>query len=364
MGKKGGLEPLGIVPGELEFLPGLLLKWYRAGHRQLPWRLDPTPYHVWVSEIMLQQTRVEAVLGYYQRFLQALPTVQALANATEDQLFKLWEGLGYYSRARNLHRAAQVICRQYQGQLPADYDALLALPGIGSYTAGAIASIAFGQAVPAVDGNVLRVITRLTACEANISQAAVRCGVQALLSQVIDPGAPGEFNQALMELGALVCRPNGAPLCQSCPLASHCRAYGQGSQLAFPVRDAAKARTVVQRSVFLLRCEKQVALHRRPSKGLLAGLWELPGTDGWLPAEAAQKFLQQEWNLPVRWIRAGGASRHIFTHREWQMHSYLADCAQPVGEGLEWFSWDQLQTQCCLPSAFSGFLGELQNFLQ
>ena len=218
----------------MENISPALLDWFYKNHRILPFRTDPSPYHVWLSEIMLQQTRVSAALPYYERFLAALPDIPALAACEEEKLHKLWEGLGYYSRVRNLQKAARIVCEQYGGQLPADYDALRALPGIGDYTAGAVASISFGIPVPAVDGNVLRVFSRLYNDPAAVTEPAVKKAFTARVMEHQPPDAPGDYNQALMELGALVCVPNGAPLCEKCPLARLCAARAAGTALELP----------------------------------------------------------------------------------------------------------------------------------
>ena len=228
----------------MENISPALLNWFYANHRILPFRSDPTPYHVWLSEIMLQQTRVSAALPYYERFLAALPDIPALAACEEEKLHKLWEGLGYYSRVRNLQKAAKIVCEQYGGELPADYDALRALPGIGDYTAGAIASISFGLPVPAVDGNVLRVFSRLYNDDGLITDPKVKRAFTARVMEHQPPAAPGDYNQALMELGALVCVPNGAPLCEQCPLAHLCQARAAGTTLSLPRKAAPKARRI------------------------------------------------------------------------------------------------------------------------
>lgn len=257
-----------------------LLFWFSQSHRDLPWRREPSPYHVWVSEVMLQQTRVEAVRPYYERFLAALPTVQALAGCPQEQLLKLWEGLGYYSRARNLQRAAQEIVRSYNGQLPASYDLLKKLPGIGDYTAGAIASIAFDLPVPAVDGNVLRVLTRVLACPDDIALPATKETFRQLLLPVEPTPGAGAFNQALMELGAVVCLPNSPPQCLVCPLQGLCLAHQQGCETDFPVKTPKKARRIEQRTLLLFSCTfpegKRILLHRRPEKGVRAACGNFP----------------------------------------------------------------------------------------
>ena len=296
-----------------------LLAWYEANKRDLPWRRTTEAYPVWISEIMLQQTRVEAVRGYWARFLEALPSVAALAAVEEDRLLKLWEGLGYYSRARNLKRAAQQMVERFDGALPKDYAALLSLPGIGEYTAGAIASIAFGIPVPAVDGNVLRVMARLGDDASDILDPAVRRAVRQRLCEELPAERPGAFNQAMMELGATVCVPNGAPHCEACPLAQFCRARAAGRERVLPVRSGKKARRVEEKTVFVLRAPQgAVAGYRREAGGLLASLYQLPDVPGFLePAEMAAQLADWgarplgEWRIYDR--------RHVFTHVEWHM---------------------------------------------
>ena len=261
----------------LELLPIPLLQWYRENARVLPWRSDPTPYHVWISEIMLQQTRVAAVLDYYRRFLAELPTVADLAAVEEDRLMKLWQGLGYYNRARNLQKAARQIMEDHGGVFPNTYEAIHALAGIGDYTAGAISSIAFGIPEPAVDGNVLRVTARITGDDGDIMKPDTKARMGAALKRVMPVEAPGDFNQALMELGATVCLPNGAPLCDQCPTKDFCTARLTERTGELPVKAAKKARRVEERTVFLIFRDGAVALRRRKSRGLLAGLWEYPG---------------------------------------------------------------------------------------
>ena len=258
----------------MENIAPALLNWFYANRRILPFREDPTPYHVWLSEIMLQQTRVSAALPYYERFLAALPDIPALAGCEEEKLHKLWEGLGYYSRVRNLQKAAKIVCAQYGGQLPADYNALLALPGIGEYTAGAIASISFGLPVPAVDGNVLRVFARLYNDPRLVTDPQVKREFTARVMEHQPPAKAGDYNQALMELGALVCLPNGAPLCEQCPLGTLCRARAAGTALSLPQKTPPKARRITPVTVALVLNEGRVLLQQRPAKGLLAGLWQ------------------------------------------------------------------------------------------
>ena len=299
-----------------------LLAWYDENKRDLPWRGDhPDPYQVWVSEIMLQQTRVAAVMPYYRAWMEELPTVEALAAADEERLMKLWQGLGYYSRARNLQRAARMIMENFGGRFPESRSDLLSLPGVGEYTAGAVASIAFGRQVPAVDGNVLRVAARVADIREDIMDTKVRASFQALMEAAMPADRPGIFNQALMELGATVCLPNGAPLCQRCPAKGFCAALAQGRVGELPVKTPKKARRVEKRAVWLIFWENRVALRRRPDKGLLAGLWEFPNElgDGPLPPD---------WGIGACSEEYGGQAKHIFTHIEWRM-------AALAGERLE-----------------------------
>ena len=335
---------------ELEQLPIPLLLWYRDNARDLPWRRQPTPYRVWISEIMLQQTRVAAVLDYYRRFLQAAPTVEDLAALPEDALMKLWQGLGYYSRARNLQKAARQIVEERGGVFPNTYEEIRALPGVGDYTAGAVASIAFGLPVPAVDGNVLRVVTRITGDEGEITAPAVKKRITAALAQVIPLDAPGAFNQALMELGATVCLPNGAPLCDRCPAADFCTARREERTGELPVKAAKKARRIEARTVFLIFWEKKVALRRRPGRGLLAGLWEYPNelSPAPCPVEAAG-------------LSGGPAGKHIFSHIEWHMTAQIVEAASPeLPEGWVWADRAALERDYAVPNAFQAFAGAVE----
>ena len=344
-----GVSPAIVAP---------LLAWYDEGHRDLPWRAVPTPYRVWVSEIMLQQTRVEAVRGYFDRWMQALPDIPALAAADEAVYMKLWEGLGYYSRVRNLHRAAVEVCEQYGGELPADYARLLALPGVGEYTAGAIASIAFGLPVPAVDGNVLRVAARLDNDLTPITDAGYKKQTRARFAALMPADRPGDLNQALMELGATVCLPNGAPRCADCPLQHLCLGCHHGNAAMLPVRAAKKARRVENRTVLLARCGPLVGIRRRPAKGLLAGLWELPALAGHLsPEETRAALAAQGWQ--VQKLLSLRPAKHIFTHVEWHMNGYYIELAAPP-DGLTFVSPAALRADYALPSAFRAFLSVIE----
>ncbi|MDE6280408.1 MAG: A/G-specific adenine glycosylase [Oscillospiraceae bacterium] len=330
----------------LERLPIPLLEWFRDNARPLPWRDDPTPYHVWLSEIMLQQTRVAAVLDYYKRFLVEAPDVAALAALPEERLMKLWQGLGYYSRARNLQKAAKVIVEDYGGTFPPDYAAIRALPGVGDYTAGAICSIAFGQAVPAVDGNVLRVYARIVGDDGDISTPQMKKQVTQALEAVIPVSAAGAFNQALMELGATVCVPRGAPLCDRCPAKGFCAALAQDRVGELPVKAPKKPRRVEERTVWLIFHASQVALRRRPGRGLLAGLWEFPNEpgDGPLPGAWGINALSQEY---------AGQAKHIFTHIEWHMALRAVEAASDeLPDRWVWADRMELEQKYAVPNAF------------
>lgn len=341
-----------------------LLSWYRACARDLPWRKTTEPYRVWVSEIMLQQTRVAAVLGYYERFLAAFPSVEALADAPEETLMKQWEGLGYYSRARNLQRAAQIVARTFGGEFPDTYEGLLSLPGVGDYTASAVASASFALREPAVDGNVLRVFTRLTDCHDDIADPRTKKNVREQIGAVM-PRSPEDirvFNQALMELGAVVCAPGGPPKCGLCPLAERCLGRSRGSAESLPVKSPKKARREEKKTVFLLLQDGKIALRKRPGRGLLAGLWEFPNADGALDeaAAAAQAGL---WGLTPRiWSRRMTA-RHIFTHVEWHMTGYVLEVSGGGPEDFFWADGPELEKRA-VPSAFTRFLSEARAALR
>lgn len=336
-----------------------LLEWYQKCARVLPWRSDPTPYHVWISEIMLQQTRVEAVKEYYQRFLKELPTIQHLAEVPEQQLLKLWEGLGYYNRAKNLQKAAKQIVTEYQGKLPPDYQKLQKLPGIGRYTAGAIGSIAFGLPVAAVDGNVLRVLSRLLASKDNISKNETKLKYENLLSGVLVEMKrayhPGAFTQALMELGAMVCVPNGAPKCLLCPLQQLCQAYEKGIAESLPIKDGKKARRVESKTVFVLTCENRIAIRKRPETGLLSSLWELPNVEGILSQKQVKEQLKN-WDLEVVTIQKLEKAKHIFTHIEWNMIGFEITVKSIENNHLFlWSTIQELKEQYPLPTAFGAY---------
>ena len=338
----------------LEQLPVLLLPWFAEHRRDLPWRRDREPYHVWLSEIMLQQTRVEAVRGYYLRFLERLPDIAALASAPEDVLLKLWEGLGYYSRVRNLQKAAQCVMEQHDGEFPQELSAIRALPGIGDYTAEAIASICFEAPTAAVDGNVLRVILRLTVCADSPADVRVRRRIGEELSAVYPAGHCGDFTQALMELGATVCLPNGAPQCEVCPLRSLCEAHAQGTELQFPTKPPKKPRRIEQRTVFVLQCGDRLAVCKRPSRGLLAGLWQLPDVPGKLETAEALRQAEQ-WGVHPTGILKTAERTHIFTHVQWDLRGVWLTCAAEAPQ-FTWADEDALRHEIGLPTAYRQFL--------
>lgn len=346
---------------DLTGITGPLLGWYDVNQRTLPWRGTRDPYKVLVSEIMLQQTRVAAVLPYYQRWMEELPSVDALANVEEERLMKLWQGLGYYSRARNLRKAAGMIIESFGGRFPEEYADILKLPGVGEYTAGAVASIAFGQAVPAVDGNVLRVAARVAGDDGDILRPEVRRRFRELVGAVMPPDRPGEFNQAMMDLGAMVCLPNGTPVCRRCPLAEQCEADRLGLQEVLPVRRKKAARRVEELTVFLLLRNGRTAVRRRADRGLLAGLWEFPHVPGALDEEAAGKAIEN-WGLTAVEWRKKLTAKHIFTHVEWNMTGYLLETAGD-GRGLVWADRAELE-ELAVPSAFARFLDEIWRVLE
>ena len=336
----------------LDNLPKVLLPWYRENKRDLPWRQDKEPYHVWLSEIMLQQTRVEAVKGYYARFLNMLPDISHLAASDDDQLHKLWEGLGYYSRVRNLKKAAIKIMEEHGGIFPREYEAIRALPGIGDYTAGAVSSICFDRKTPAVDGNVLRVVSRILEDATPIDLPAQKKKVNDLLTGIY-PEEAGEFTQALMELGATLCGPNWKPRCGECPCRDFCGGAIHGTAEKFPVKSPKKEKRVEEKTVFIFSCDGRYALRKRPEDGLLAGLWEFPNIPGKLETEEA--LAQAEaFGLRPREIYRQVERKHIFTHIRWEMRGIYLEVAESVGDFL-WLTAQEIEQQAALPTAFRQF---------
>ena len=357
-------KPVPVKLSLLEAVSEPLLSWYDKSRRVLPWREEPTPYHVWVSEIMLQQTRVEAVKPYYDRFMKAVPDIASLAEAGEEELLKLWEGLGYYNRVRNLQKAARLLVAEYGGVMPSDYEELRRLPGIGSYTAGAISSIACGRREPAVDGNVLRVLARLKADGRDISLKSVRDGIEAEVRFAMPQERPGDFNQALMELGATVCLPGGKPCCEECPCKELCIAHFEHRETDYPCKAPKKPRTVEKKTVLIIRDENRAALRRRPEKGLLAGLYEFPCLEGHLSEKEVVDYLKEEEGLSVLKIEALERSKHIFTHREWHMVGYAVRvdelAEKKKGSDLLFVRRREAKDKYPIPSAYRAYL---QNFL-
>ena len=348
--------------GRLSDIPNLLLIWYDKNRRILPWREDPTPYRVWVSEIMLQQTRVEAVKPYFERFMKALPDISTLAEAPEEELLKLWEGLGYYNRVRNLQLAARQIMDDYGGRMPDSYEELLKLKGVGGYTAGAIASIAYQRAVPAVDGNVLRVTARLLKDSRSTGDPKLKACVEQRLMDILPIDRPGDFNQALMELGACVCIPNGEPLCGSCPLKSLCMAHMDGVETQYPKKVSKKPRKVEEKTVLVIRDKNRTAIRKRPEKGLLAGMYEFPTMAGFCSANDVVAYLA-EAGIKVLRIQPLEDAKHVFTHREWHMKGYMirVDELEPLfpgGPAVDWVYVEAGETEkgYPIPSAFSAYV--------
>lgn len=332
--------------------------WFRAEGRILPWREGRDPYRIWISEIMLQQTRIEAVIPYYHRFLEKIPSVSELARIPEDQLLKLWEGLGYYSRARNLKKAAERIMTDFGGEMPREPKELESLPGIGEYTAGAIASIAFGKPAPAVDGNVMRVVTRVLADESDIAQPATKKMIAGLLREIYPEGEEAALlTEGIMEIGERVCIPNGVPLCSLCPLKQLCRAHVEGTMDRIPVKSAKKPRKNVLLTVFVLSCGDRFAIGKRGETGLLSGMWEFYHAAGHLKPKEAKAHLE-ELGFEVEQITSCGSATHIFTHLEWSMKGYRAEVKDPL-PFLEWKTHEEIEREYAIPGAFRYFKGKM-----
>lgn len=334
-----------------------IVSWYRDNKRQLPWRENVNAYRVWVSEIMLQQTRVEAVKPYYERFLKEFPTVKELAEAEEDKLLKLWEGLGYYNRVKNMQKAAQQIMVDYHGEFPEIYEEIRSLTGIGNYTAGAISAFAYGIPEPAVDGNVLRVISRILASEEDIMKASVRTKVEDALREVIPENAAGDFNQGLIELGALICVPNGMAKCKECPVQEFCLAREKDCVMDLPVKTKAKARKIEKRTVFILKEGEKVAIRKRPPKGLLSGLYELPNELGHMNEEEVIAYCKGLGLSPLR-LKKLGTAKHVFSHIEWHMEGYavqMDELSENEGNGCQFVEPKEVERNYPIPSAFEAY---------
>lgn len=346
------------MAGNLNNIVQPLLEWYRDNRRQLPWRDQNNAYYTWVSEIMLQQTRVEAVKPYFKRFIGELPDIQALAACPEEKLMKLWEGLGYYNRVRNMQLAAQTVVSAYGGKLPASYKQLLELKGIGNYTAGAIASIAYQIPVPAVDGNVLRVLSRITEDRQDIMKQSVRRQAEEKLQEVIPQECPGDFNQAMMELGAVVCVPNGPARCEDCPIAKFCLAYQHGTVEELPVKAPKKQRSLENRTVLVIQDGEKTVIQKRPKKGLLAGLYELPNLGGHLSRDEVLAEVERMQLEPL-YIEKLPDAKHVFSHIEWRMTGYRIRVASLDTDREMPFIFaekKQSERQYAIPSAFRAYV--------
>ncbi len=337
-----------------------IVSWYRVNKIDLPWRNEPTPYHVWISEIMLQQTRIDAVLSYYARFLEALPTVSALASVEDDRLMKLWQGLGYYSRARNLKKSAVLIMENFGGKIPSSAEELEKLPGIGAYTAGAIASIAYGKPSPAVDGNVLRVISRMLASYDDIMQPRVKTEVSRLLAAHYPEGKEAALlTEGLMELGERVCIPNGVPRCESCPVKALCLAYRQGITAELPVRLVKKDKRLEKKTVLLIRSQNgRYAIARRGSEGLLADMWELVNFDGFGSDGDVENYLAKKGIQALR-IEPLPDAKHVFTHVIWQMKGYAVEVVNEA-DSFVWQTGAQILSDYAIPTAFKVYVNYMK----
>lgn len=330
-----------------------VIEWYQTNKRELPWRKEKNPYHIWLSEIMLQQTRIEAVKQYYKRFLKQLPTIEDLAKVEEEELLKLWEGLGYYNRARNLKKAAQVIQEKYGGQMPKRYEELIELPGIGEYTAGAISSIAFDEPVPAVDGNVLRVVSRVIGSKKNVLDSKTKKEFTQELKEIMPKKHAGDFNEGLMELGEVVCIPNGEPLCEKCPLQEICVAKNENLTTEIPVRNQKIKRRKEEKTVFLLEFEDKIAIRKRENISLLANMYEFPNIDKKINKRECESVLKN-WCLTGKYIEKIGTHHHIFSHIEWDMIGYKIQ-VDAINKEFIWLKKEEILKKYPIPGAFISF---------
>lgn len=332
-----------------------LMRWFKKNQRDLPWRADKEPYHVWVSEIMLQQTRVEAVREYYLRFMKELPTIADLAAADEETLLKLWQGLGYYNRIRNMHKAAVTVTEEHGGSFPDTFEGIRALSGIGDYTAGAIGSICFDLQVPAVDGNVLRVMSRILEDDSDIKAASTKKAMGEVLRELYPTADCGDFTQGLIELGAIICVPKGEPKCDICPVAEFCKSRAHGTQMLYPVKSEKKPRKIVKKAVFLLKCGDRIAVTKRKNSGLLAGLYEFPNidVDKELTLDEAVAVVDSWGCVPMDLTRESEYT-HIFTHVEWHMKGYYLNVHE-MPDMFRWVTAEEMEEEIPLPSAFAYF---------
>lgn len=330
-----------------------LLEWYHQHARILPWRKNPSPYRVWISEVMLQQTKVDTVKPYFERFIKEVPNISALAVIAEDQLLKLWEGLGYYSRARNLKKSAIKIQENFEGKIPSAKSSLETLPGIGPYTAGAISSISFNKRETAVDGNVIRVIARITANNNNMSQSNSKKELEEVVVSLLPKKRIGDFNQALMELGATICLPKNQLKCNSCPVCTLCEANKKGIAETLPIKNRKKKRKIEKRTVLLLQHNGKIALQKRPEKGLLSNLWEFPNIEGHLSVKQCKEYLDSLGIKKDADMISLPTSKHLFTHLEWHMEGFFLQIKKlPQISKLTWVTTEEIKTSYAIPSAF------------
>lgn len=336
-----------------------LLNWYQQNKRDLPWRKDQNPYHVWISEIMLQQTRIEAVIGYYDRFIKRLPSIQDLAQINDDELLKLWEGLGYYTRARNLKKAAIMIMEEYDGIFPNTFEQIMSLPGIGEYTASAIGSICFSLKEVTIDGNVLRVYMRLQNCYDNVDDLKIRRKVRNELQKIM-PEEAGDFNQALMELGETICLPNGIPKCSECPLKNFCKSYQNDTYLELPIKNKKKDKKEEKYTILLFYYKSQFVLEKRKESGLLQNLWQFPNIQGHLTKKQLENYLKEN-KIKFLKVKKSVSYTHIFTHKRWNMISYMVE----LDKNDYNMNWNDLKTlkERAIPTAFMPFLKELKEVI-
>lgn len=336
-----------------------LLNWYQKNKRDLPWRKDQNPYHVWISEIMLQQTRIEAVIGYYDRFIKRLPSIQDLAQINDDELLKLWEGLGYYTRARNLKKAAIMIMEEYDGIFPNTFEQIMSLPGIGEYTASAIGSICFSLKEVTIDGNVLRVYMRLQNCYDNVDDLKIRRKVRNELQKIM-PEEAGDFNQALMELGETICLPNGIPKCSECPLKNFCKSYQNDTYLELPIKNKKKDKKEEKYTILLFYYKSQFVLEKRKESGLLQNLWQFPNIQGHLTKKQLENYLKEN-KIKFLKVKKSVSYTHIFTHKRWNMISYMVE----LDKNDYNMNWNDLKTlkERAIPTAFMPFLKELKEVI-
>ena len=341
---------------KLKSISPLLLAWYQKEKRELPFRENPNAYHIWISEIMLQQTRMETALPYFERFIQELPSISDLAEANEDKLLKLWEGLGYYQRVRNMKKAAIEIVTKYEGKFPDKYEDVISLPGIGDYTAGAILSIAFNQRYPAVDGNVLRVISRILGSYEDISKQTTKNRFRSLLKENM-PSEAGDFNQALMELGALVCLPNGMPKCELCPLSEYCESNQNDVIQEIPVNEKKKSRKIEEITVLLIKKDEKYLLEKKKSKGVLHNMFVFPYLEGIRTEKEIENDLSSKGYV-VKDLISKGKDRHIFTHIEWKMDIYQIE-VETMEERAGWYTVREINEDIMLPTAFKKLLSSV-----